>query len=71
VSRARQIVKLANGNIPYHGSHAEFIDRGWPGGEESGFSVFCEFESSLVWEFELFWECNDFGVLQSLLRDWL
>jgi len=32
-------------------------------------SLFCEFETSLVQEFELFWEFRDFRVPQSLLRD--
>jgi len=53
--------KLASGNIPYHGRHAQFINGGWLGAV-IGSSLFCEFESSLIWEleliqeFDLFWE---------------
>jgi len=32
-SIAREIAKLANGNIPYCGRHAQFIEGGWPGGK--------------------------------------
>ena len=31
---ARQIAKLADVNIPYHGRHAHFMNGGWPGGQE-------------------------------------
>jgi len=30
-SIARQRAKLANGNIPYHRHHADFMNAGWPG----------------------------------------
>ena len=33
-STARQIAKMASGNIPYHGHHAQFRNRGWPGGRK-------------------------------------
>jgi len=29
--------KLASGNIPYHRRHAQFMNGGWPVGEESSF----------------------------------
>jgi len=50
--------KLANGNIPYHRQHAQFMYGGWLGGSRAGISstVLCEFESSLFWEFGLFGE---------------
>jgi len=35
------------------------------------FLCFCEFESSLVREFEIFGEIPDFGVLQSVLGEQL
>jgi len=31
---ARQIAKLAKGNIPYHGLHPQCMNGGWPGGRE-------------------------------------
>jgi len=30
-------LKLANGNILYHGSQAQFMNGGWPGGQEFSF----------------------------------
>jgi len=51
---ARQTDRLANGNIPYHGCHAQFRNGGWPGAGSS--YHFREFESSLVQEFKLFLE---------------
>ena len=54
--------RMANGNILYHRHYAQFRHRGWPGGIEVGrgagvgSSIFCEFKSSLVQEFQLFWE---------------
>ena len=80
-STARQIAKLVNGNVPYHRCHAQFRNGGWPGGGIIFYSLFCEFKSSLVWEFDLFlefsvfWEfCEihdiwEFWVPQSLLGD--
>ena len=56
--------KLADGNIPYHGRHAQFMNEGWGRrGQESPFfnSLFCEFESSLVWAFKLI---QEFGLFQ-------
>jgi len=83
-SIARQTAKLANGNIPYDRRPAGCIKEGWLG---AGFSfllsLFCEFESSLFWEFELFREfclfqkfhkiCKicEFKIPQLLLGDWL
>jgi len=32
-STARQTAELVNGNIPYH-RHAQFMNRGWLGGQE-------------------------------------
>jgi len=46
----RQTAKLANGNIPYHRCHAQFIGGGLAEGQESPLSLFCEFKSSLVLE---------------------
>jgi len=40
--------KLANGNIPHRRRHTQFMNGGWPGGQESALLVFHEFESSLV-----------------------
>jgi len=55
-SIARQTTKLASGILPYHKSHVQFTNGGWPGGRNLSLSfLFCEFESSLVWEIELFW----------------
>jgi len=54
--------KLANGIIPYHRSHAQFIKGSSPGDKNLFFlllvslSHFHGFQSSLSWEFELFWE---------------
>ena len=36
-STARQIAKLAKGNIPYHGRHAQFMNGGSPGRRSSPF----------------------------------
>jgi len=47
--------KLAKGNIPYHGHHAQFMHGGWPGGQE--FSFFHEFD--LFREFECFQEFRE------------
>jgi len=53
-SRARQIAKLVNGNIPYHGRHAQFMNGGWPGrGENCLFSW--EFVFSFVGFRVFFW----------------
>jgi len=53
-SIARQIDKLANGNMPYH-RHAEFTNRvGWGAGGLSAFLFSKGFDSSLGWEFKLF-----------------
>jgi len=66
----------------FHTINAHFMGRDGRG-KESVFSLFREFESSLVWEFELFREfglfrefcevckIGKFGVLRSLLRDCL
>jgi len=34
MSIARQLAKLAYGNIPYHRQHAQFMNGGWPGSRE-------------------------------------
>jgi len=36
------------------------MNEGWPGGSQEAFCspVFCEFEPSLIWEFELFQEIS-------------
>jgi len=76
---ASQIAKLANGKIPYHKSHAEFMNGNWLRGSRLfSSSLVREFDSSLVWECEHFffppWEFGlflEFGIPQSLLRDWL
>ena len=64
--------KLASGNTPYHGQHAQIVNGDWLGyGNVS--SLFCEFKSSLVLEFGLFREFHkihkicELWVLQSLL----
>jgi len=58
-STARQIVKLASGNIPCHGRHAQLMKGGWLGGGSYLFlSHFHEFECSLVQEFKLFSGCE-------------
>ena len=70
-SRARQLAKLANGNIPCHGHCARFMNGGWLGGRNL-YSCFYEFESSPVQEFKLFQEFHEiceFWALQSLLGD--
>jgi len=51
---ARQIAKLANGNIPYLRRRAQFINGDWPKGQESFLSHLCEFKSSLFQEFKFF-----------------
>ena len=60
-STARRIAKLANGYNPYHRHHTQLMNGG--GQEALCSSHFCEFESSLVLEFEFFQEIQDFGVL--------
>ena len=58
--------KLASGNIPCHGHHAQFRNGGWLGGREfSALLVFREFKSFLVQECELFWE---FTLFQDLCK---
>jgi len=48
------------------------MSRGLAGGQESPFSLFCEFKSSLVrefelfWEFLLFWECHKIALIRCL-----
>jgi len=51
--------KLASGNIPYHGHHAQLTARSSPGGRRL-FLFFSELESSCVWEFKLFQELRLF-----------
>jgi len=76
--------KLASGNIPYHGHHAQFIKGvGWGTGILFFNSLSEEFEYSLVRAFKLFWkfslflefheihEICQFQVPRLLLRDWL
>jgi len=47
--------KPTSGNTPYHRRHIQFMNGGWPGGQEAIFlSYFLEFESFLVQEFKLF-----------------
>ena len=56
-SIARQLTQLANRSIPYHRHHAQLMNGGWLGGQEAlGSSLFSGFESSLVWEFKLFFQ---------------
>jgi len=55
---ARQTAKLASGNLPYHGHHAQFMNGGWLGGGSCQVFVFFFFfsqklESSLGWEFKV------------------
>ena len=63
-STARQMVRLSNGDIPHHKQHAQFMNGGWSGGQESICSShFREFKSSLVQEFELFQNFMKFVIL--------
>ena len=38
-STTRQTTKLANGNVPYHKHHAQFMNGGWPGGGKRSFCL--------------------------------
>jgi len=70
-----------NGNIPYHGCHAQFVNGSWLGnlGGQEGknlifFFLFSEnfnYSFELFHEFGLFWELHEFWVLRLLLGDWL
>ena len=78
-STARQISKLADGSIPYHGSHARFINGGWLGGRNLLFSF------TWIWivssqrfqkcspfqEFCNIHKIHKFSVPQLLLGGWL
>jgi len=46
--------KIPSGNILYHGRHTQCVIGGGLGDRNLLFSHFHEFESSLVWEVELF-----------------
>jgi len=35
-----QTAKLANEILPYHGCYAQFMNEGWPEGQESSFMLF-------------------------------
>jgi len=50
--------KLAKGNIPYHGCHAQFMNGDWPGGR----NLFSGSSTLLFHEFELFHEFGLFSV---------
>jgi len=47
--------RLASGNIPYHGRHAQFMNGGWPGGRKRlAFQFSGSFETSLGQELKPF-----------------
>jgi len=69
-STDRQTAELANGNIPYHGCHAHFMNGVGLGGQEAvSFLVFWQFESSLVQEFELFQEFIFWGEFHEICKN--
>jgi len=71
-STARQTAQAGQWKYSIPWTLRSIYESGLAGGRKAiGSSCFCEFESSLVQEFEPFQEFHDFGVPQLLLRDWL
>jgi len=68
-STARQPAKLACGNTPYHRCHAQSVNGDWPESRKlSADLVSVSSNPLLSGSLNFFW---DFGILRSLLRDWL
>ena len=71
VSIARPIAKLANGNMPYHRHHTQFTNGHWPGTGSYRLVSFLWVRLLSHPGVQLFQGFCDFGVLCSLLWDWL
>ena len=66
-STARQIAKVANGNIPYHRHHTQFMNRGWRGGRNAFFFSFLRVRILSCLGLQTFLGVSSFlGVLQNL-----
>ena len=58
----RQTAKLANGNVPYHRHHVQFMNTGWPGPGISSLPWARILFYPLFEEFELFHELGLFSM---------